>query len=426
MIHNLIPCIYLLNGKAVTGFGQKNLFAGGDPKELASFYSNSGADRLLIFDFSKSDEEHDAAIDCIRDICSTVRIPVSAAGNIKRTEDVKKLLYAGCSEAVLNGSKQGNIDLLQEVSARFGKDRLAVSLSDYREYLQNRTSIEKYANTVILLDGDAAPFKGQTSLHLVLHTAEEGAEAAARLMKNETVSGITGDYVSRTDISLAELKVSLSEAGLRMNIMTSALPWSEFKTDASGLVPCIVQDYRSDEVLMMAWMNEESYRKTLSTGKMTYYSRSRRSLWVKGETSGHFQYVRSISIDCDRDTLLAKVVQIGAACHTGNRSCFFTPLASDGSSYTNPYRVFENVMGIIRDRREHPKDGSYTNYLFDKGIDKILKKVGEENTEIIIAAKNPNPEEIKYEISDYLYHLMVLMAEKGISWEDITDELARR
>ena len=204
------------------------------------------------------------------------------------------------------------------------------------------------------------------------------------------------------------------------------MEWSELKKNTDGLVPCIVQDYENGDVLMMAWMNEESFRKTLETGRMTYFSRSRQSLWTKGETSGHFQYVKSISIDCDKDTMLAKVSQIGAACHTGNRSCFYTPLVTTQYDDTNPLHVFQNVYDVIMDRKEHPKEGSYTNYLFDKGIDKILKKVGEENTEIIIAAKNPDPEEIKYEISDYMYHLMVLMAERGVTWDDITSELARR
>ena len=159
---------------------------------------------------------------------------------------------------------------------------------------------------------------------------------------------------------------------------------------------------------------------------MTYYSRSRKALWVKGETSGHYQYVKSLTIDCDKDTLLAKVDQVGAACHTGNPTCFFQPVTPKLVEEQNPLMVFENVYETILDRKKNPKEGSYTNYLFDKGIDKILKKVGEEATEIIIAAKNPNPEEIKYEISDFLYHVMVLMAERGVSWEDITEELANR
>ena len=159
---------------------------------------------------------------------------------------------------------------------------------------------------------------------------------------------------------------------------------------------------------------------------MTYYSRSRKELWIKGETSGHYQYLKSLTVDCDKDTLLAKVEQIGAACHTGSRSCFFQQIVGNDYDMTNPLQVFESVYSTIVNRKENPKEGSYTNYLFDKGIDKILKKVGEEATEIVIAAKNPNPEEIKYEISDFLYHVMVLMVERGITWEDITRELADR
>ena len=134
----------------------------------------------------------------------------------------------------------------------------------------------------------------------------------------------------------------------------------------------------------------------------------------------------SISIDCDSDTLLAKVMQVGAACHTGNRSCFYRELIKRGSVKENTAAVFERIFKVILDRKEHPKEGSYTNYLFDRGIDKILKKCGEEATEIVIAAKNPDKEEVKYEIADFLYHMMVLMAECGVDWEDITGELSHR
>ena len=186
------------------------------------------------------------------------------------------------------------------------------------------------------------------------------------------------------------------------------------------------RDYRTDEVLMVAYMNEEAFHQTTRTGKMTYWSRSRQELWVKGLTSGHYQYVKDLKVDCDCDTILAKVSQTGAACHTGNKSCFFHEIAKTDYKNTNPLKVFEDVYKVIADRKIHPKEGSYTNYLFDKGIDKILKKVGEEATELVIAAKNPDPEEIKYEMSDLLYHAMVLMVERGVTWEDITSELANR
>ena len=177
---------------------------------------------------------------------------------------------------------------------------------------------------------------------------------------------------------------------------------------------------------MLAYMNEKAFYTTLSLGKMTYYSRSRNELWTKGMTSGHYQYVKALSIDCDKDTILSKVSQIGAACHTGKRSCFYTDLVKEEYKEKNPLEVFENEYNIILDRKLHPKEGSYTNYLFDKGIDKILKKVGEEATEIVIAAKNPDSEEIKYEIADFLYHMMVMMVDKGITWDEVLEELSQR
>ena len=211
-----------------------------------------------------------------------------------------------------------------------------------------------------------------------------------------------------------------------MNVLESSFAWEDLKPARDGLIPVVVQDYQTSEVLMLAYMNEEAFDTTLQTGKMTYWSRSRSELWTKGMTSGHFQYVKALVVDCDNDTILAKVSQVGPACHTGNRTCFYRNMVKKDYDDTNPLHVFEKVYQVILDRKLHPKEGSYTNYLFDKGIDKILKKVGEEATELVIAAKNPDPEEIKYELSDFLYHAMVLMAERGVTWEDITAELANR
>ena len=222
------------------------------------------------------------------------------------------------------------------------------------------------------------------------------------------------------------MKNRCSEHGIQMTFLESKMDFSEFKLNSDGLIPVVVQNYKTNEVLMLAYMDQDAFEHTIKTGKMTYYSRSRKERWIKGETSGHYQYVKSLSLDCDNDTILAKVDQIGVACHTGAPTCFFQNLAGADYDETNPFQVFENVYATIVDRKQNPKEGSYTNYLFDKGIDKILKKVGEEATELVIAAKNPNPEEIKYELSDFLYHAMVLMVERGVTWEDIVKELADR
>lgn len=208
------------------------------------------------------------------------------------------------------------------------------------------------------------------------------------------------------------------------------MKFSEFKKGADGLVPAIVQDYMSGQVLMMAYMNEEAYEKTVETKKATFWSRSRKELWVKGDTSGHYQHVKEIAIDCDSDTLLLKVAQDGNACHTGAYSCFYKYMDGEGNfAEVDTFKqkdVFQGVYDVVADRKVNPKEGSYTNYLFEKGIDKILKKVGEETAEIIIGAKNEGKDEMVYEISDLIYHLTVLMVEKGATWEDIYDELDKR
>ena len=256
----------------------------------------------------------------------------------------------------------------------------------------------------------------------------ENKEGQKHLLADANVSAIALIYENETAAlpNIHAMKAALETDSVKFNLFRSSLPFSSFKLNEDGLIPVIVQDFRTAEILMMAYMNEEAYEQTLREGMMTYWSRSRQELWRKGDTSGHYQYVKSLDIDCDRDTILAKVEQIGAACHTGHRSCFYTNLASKAYDGRNPMTVFEDVMATILERKENPKEGSYTNYLFDQGIDKILKKVGEEAAEIIIAAKNPDSDEVKYEICDFLYHMMVLMAEREVSWKDITKELAER
>ncbi|NLL69998.1 MAG: bifunctional phosphoribosyl-AMP cyclohydrolase/phosphoribosyl-ATP diphosphatase HisIE [Epulopiscium sp.] len=209
------------------------------------------------------------------------------------------------------------------------------------------------------------------------------------------------------------------------------------KFDTNGLVPVVVQDVSTKEILMLAYMNKEALQKTLESKKAHYYSRSRKQLWLKGETSGHYQHIKKISLDCDQDALLLEVEQTGGACHTGHKSCFYQSIGNEGDLVENQVAVFDPietygaqilqaVYKVIIDRKANPKEGSYTNYLFEKGLDKILKKVGEESSEVIIGAKNQNAEEIIYEISDLLYHLMVLMVHQKIRWNDIFSELQKR
>ena len=422
---NIVATIYIKDGMAVKS--PTELENKKDVLELASVYDDSGIDKIICYDLSSTDEEHEKNILAIREINRNVQVKTAGGGNIKRLEDVKKLLYAGCIEVILNGSKPETIDLIKEASARFGANKMLVSLStvDFlfktKDFLQDNVHELLIMNTT-LLEG----LENITSIPYIVQVDNNDFAYVEKLLKSDQIRGISGSFINDTDTDIMQLKSELSDSGIKMDNFEPKLSWSDLKPNSDGLVPVVVQDFQTGEVLMLAYMNEESLNSTIRTGKMTYYSRSRKALWVKGETSGHTQYVKSLTADCDFDTILAKVSQVGVACHTGAPSCFFNEIVKKEYVERNPLKVFEDVYAVIMDRKKNPKEGSYTNYLFDKGLDKILKKVGEEATEIVIAAKNPDPEETKYEISDFLYHMMVLMAEKGVTWEDITSELAQR
>ena len=215
------------------------------------------------------------------------------------------------------------------------------------------------------------------------------------------------------------------------------IKFNDLKLNSDGLIPAIAQDAATGEVLMMAYMNEEAFVKTAETKKAHYFSRSRDKLWLKGEQSGHYQNVMEMYLDCDNDTILLKIEQVGgSACHTGERSCFFNRILEGNADIPDSLKasvkeengkfILQEVYDVICDRRINPKEGSYTNYLFDKGIDKMLKKVGEEAAEVIIASKNPENNEVRYEIADLFYHLFVVMVQRGVTLEEIYHELKGR
>ncbi|MFR8032493.1 MAG: bifunctional phosphoribosyl-AMP cyclohydrolase/phosphoribosyl-ATP diphosphatase HisIE [Lachnospiraceae bacterium] len=383
----LIPRVYVRGARASAGK------AGAFEEEfltLAQRWDHNGADGILVVDCSEGDREHDQAIEACKEIVRNTSLELFMAGNIKRLEDVKKYLYTGAKQVLIDPHAETETAVSAEAEERFGGDRVAVE--DY--------------------DGETAAVSG-------LDSWMEGAGLG-------TENGHLFLDLEGRDVDFYAVKRKMKQKGIPVITYEPKISWEQFRLNSDGLMPVVVQDYRTEEVLMVAYMDEPAFQETVESGKMCYYSRSRRERWLKGETSGHYQYVKALYLDCDNDTILAKVAQVGAACHTGSYSCFFQEILDRHADGANPHKVLEDVYGVIEDRKVHPKEGSYTNYLFDKGIDKILKKCGEEATEIVIAAKNPDPEEIKYEISDFLYHLMVLMVEKQVTWEDIMRELANR
>lgn len=422
-----VPCIYLKNGHAVRSLKDTSIVET-DPLRLVKAYSDSNADELIIFDMSEGDTEHEESLGIIKEICDTTELPVIGGGNVHRMEDIKKLLYAGCKRAILDYDNPENIAITEEVSLKFGKQKILAAYSDPNIIKDNLELVNTYISELLLMNTHLIRETQEiVQMPFLVQVNQIALNKLIEIFSYEYVSGVTGNTMNDNLKEIPALKELFKENGIAVGILEAKYKWEDFKKNSDGQVPVVVQDHKTGQVLMVAYMNEEAYYNTLKTGKMTYFSRSRQELWLKGDTSGHYQYVKSLTADCDMDTILAKVSQVGAACHTGSYSCFFNEVVKkDDYTDSNPLKVFEDVSAVIHDRKLHPKEGSYTNYLFDKGVDKILKKLGEEATEIVIAAKNPNPEEIKYEISDFLYHMMVLMEEKGVTWEEITEELAKR
>ena len=433
----IIPCIYLINGEAVDTY-EANRTVIEDPVGLALSYDNYGADAIFVFDFSCEDEAHTKNITIIRNICRTVDIPVVGVAKYNSLDRIKQMIYAGCAKACIYYDPESSGRLIEDAGRRFGREHISVCV-DRSEQLDNiKNEVKNYSSSILIKNEDELEKCAEWvllncthNIHPIvmglvpLYNRKTFHDAAADLRKFE-ITGVAGGDFNKLYKEFMSFKRQCKSLGIAVNTFDSKYRWEDFKLNSDGMLPVIVQDYKTDDVLMMAYMNEEAYQKTVETGTMTYFSRSRNALWVKGETSGHFQYMKSLQIDCDNDTLLAKVEQVGAACHTGNRSCFYRDIVKGQELHHDQAKVFDEVYAVIEDRKKNPKEGSYTNYLFEKGIDKILKKLGEEATEIVIAAKNPDPEEIKYEIADFLYHAMVLMVERGVTWDEIRTELARR
>ncbi|MBR4344844.1 MAG: bifunctional phosphoribosyl-AMP cyclohydrolase/phosphoribosyl-ATP diphosphatase HisIE [Lachnospiraceae bacterium] len=413
-------------------------------------YENAGADELFIYSAAESEEERESLLALVKEVVRRVDIPVIIGTRVKRFEDIKKAFYTGAKSVVLQYRDIKGTDLIKQGCERFGRESIIIEVdmcpSTGTDFFENEEIIgSEYYGGLLFKHVEISEKLKKTIKEMKVPVMIRDSlirNDIMSLISMDNVVGVATNYYAAKPLptetpftdgesisagsGIMKVKRNLKAEGIDVNTFDSKLKFSDLKKNSDGMVPVIVQDYRNNEVLMLAYMNEEAFNKTIETGIMTYFSRSRKELWIKGGTSGHFQYVKELIADCDVDTLLAKVDQIGAACHTGNRSCFFNEMLKHEYDEKNPYAVLKNLYDVVIDRKINPKEGSYTNYLFDKGIDKILKKCGEEATEIVIAAKNPQKEEVKYEIADFLYHMTVLMVECKVDWEDIVEELSKR
>ena len=304
----------------------------------AQEYCFSGADEIFVYNYSKMESDREEFLRTMKKVDSEIDIPFIIGMYVSRFEDVKKAFYTGASKVVIKYEILPDEAVIREAVGRFGADRIIIEIDASEGFEQIAFPVEELLIKHVDIGGS-----------LERRIVSSGKKIVVRdsLLRNDLVDLINLPQVIAVstnyfeDKSLFKVKNNLKNAGVEVNTFSSALDFSEFKTDENGLIPCITQDYRTSEVLMLAYMSKESFEQTIATGKMTYYSRSRQELWCKGDTSGHYQYVKELRLDCDNDTLLAKVHQVGAACHTGEYSCFFNKLAKRDYIDTNPITILK-------------------------------------------------------------------------------------
>ncbi len=450
---NIYACMDIKNGKVVKGIKFDDIKEiSDDPVLFAQKYEKDGADYLVFYDIGATVDNKDIFYEKIEEILQAVNIPLVVGGGIRTLADCDKLYNLGVKYFSVNSAAVKNPDLLQEVSVKYGSDSLILSVDvkrvggayhvflgagkedtglNAKEWIGKAAGLG--AGTIVINSIDTDGMKEGYDIEMLAFLTENlncnivasgGAGKTEDFIEvfktnNKITGALAASIFHYNLVSIKEIKQQLE------NMTNISIDMESLKFDERGLIPAIVVDANNNNVLMLAYMNQESLALSIEKNLTHFYSRSRQSLWLKGETSGNYQHIVKIVADCDRDTLLIYVDKDGPACHTGADSCFFNTIYENNEKTGEAFSL-ENLYELILDRKKNPGAKSYTSYLFREGRDKILKKVGEESTEVVIAAKGDSKKETIYEMADLLYHNLVLMADMGIEITDILNELKGR
>ncbi|MCK6685444.1 MAG: imidazole glycerol phosphate synthase subunit HisF [Thermoanaerobaculia bacterium] len=468
----LIPCLDIDRGRVVKGLRFQNIRDAGDPVQAAERYEREGADELIFLDITASHEERGTLVNLVERIAEVLSIPFTVGGGVRSVEDAGALLRAGADRVTVNTAALADPSLITRIAERYGSQCVVVAI-DAKRVEGRRThnagiadagiADAGIANAVAMTHGGRreSPWK---LLDWVREVESRGAgeilltsvdtdgtkngfdvEMLEAVRKATTLpliaSGGAGELSHFSEgvragadavlaasvfhdrvFSIREVKAAMRRAGVVVRPVRE--PWREaVRFNEQGLVPVIVQDARSKTVLTLAWANEEALDLTLETRASHFFSRSRRALWKKGESSGNVQEVVSVSLDCDGDAVLYSVIPAGPACHTGALTCFHEVEAVKNAPWSLDLAP---LFSVVRDRKENPQPGSYTNSLFSAGPLRIAKKVGEEGVEVALAAVGEDRERMASEIADLLYHVVVLMTARDVPESLVEEELRKR
>jgi phosphoribosyl-AMP cyclohydrolase / phosphoribosyl-ATP pyrophosphohydrolase len=415
---NLFATLYLKNGEAV--FSPEDHQIIGSAQEIVKLYNDSGIDKIILFDLSEQKDEHILNIHKIKELIRMIEVPVYGTGNLHQVEDIRNLLFAGCQKVILDSSQPDFNQLLEDSYKRFGKDKLTASLKKVDALFKQRINLETKIEELFIYDEtiiDAV--ENLTMMPFIPIIASNQIDDYIKFLKMPNVTGIGGPLTDATATDIMLMKNQINEQHIQINHLETSVLWEDFQLDTDGLMPVITQDYISSEVINFGYMNQYAFEQSIKFGRMTYYNKESGELSMFGFEEAQYQYIKSFTLDCHRQTLLAKISQFG-------NNCFPEEILKKDFLEKNTIKVFENLYDKMMEQRIKPIESSYISHLVSKGEDEVLKKCGEMIVDLMIAAKNGNSEAIRSDLTDLIYHLMVLMTEHDLKWQDVTNELIQR
>jgi imidazoleglycerol phosphate synthase cyclase subunit/phosphoribosyl-ATP pyrophosphohydrolase len=462
----VIPCLDVANGRVVKGVSFESLRDAGDPVEAAVRYEAEGADELAFLDIAAAHEKRGTLVELVSRVAEVLSIPFTVGGGVRSVEDADALLRAGADRVTVNTAAVGDPSLITRLGEQFGAQCVVVAIDGKRVRDASGLAVMRVmthggrrptdrsvtgwaaaaaaagAGEILLTSVDADGTQAGFDLEMlravraaveVPIVASGGAGQLDDFSKAVVIGG--ADAVLAASVfhdrifTIGAVKEAMRRAGLAIRPAPARVRTLQPRYDASGLVPVVMRDVVTGVVLTLAWANAEALAKTRETGLAHFYSRSRKALWKKGETSGHVQHVVGISLDCDDDTVLYDVRPAGPACHTGADSCFSrveTLGAPGGDAGPADELDLTALFAIVKARKESPVPGSYTNQLLEAGVSRIAQKVGEEAVETALASVTGDAGTLAGEAADLLYHLAVLLTARGVAPGDVALKLAER
>lgn len=415
---NLFATLYLKNGEAV--MSQQDHQTIGLAEDVVKLYNDSGIDKIIIFDLSEDKSEHILNIHRIKELIRMIEVPVYGTGNLHQVEDIRNLLFAGCQKVILDSSQSDFNQLLEESVTRFGKEKLTASLKKVDALFKQRLNLETKFEEIFIYDETIIEaVENLTMMPFIPIISSDRIEDYITFLSFPNITGIGGPLIDSTATDIMLLKNQLNEHHIQVNRLETSVLWEEFQLDADGLMPVITQDYISSEVINFGYMNQHAFEQAIKFGKMTYYHKETGDVSMIGFDDAQYQYIKSFTLDCHRKTLLAKISQLG-------NNCFPEEILRKEFLEKNTIKVFESLYNEMMEQRIKPVKSSYISHLVAKGEDEVLKKCGEMILDLMLAAKNGNSEAIRSDLTDLIYHLMVLMTEHDLKWQDVTNELIQR